>query len=67
MKGINRGKRLRNNASHFAVESEPKEKRQEKKGRDPGIQGTEGGSFGPHRVPLVLSYVTTVHTLNCVL
>jgi len=26
------------------------------------MQGTEGGRFGPHPVPLVLSNVTTVHT-----
>ena len=28
-----------------------KKKAQRKKGLDPGLQGTEGGRFGPHPVP----------------
>ena len=51
----------------FRRRNQPKEKGPEKKGRDPGLQGTEGGRFGPDPVPLVLSNVTTVHTLNRVL
>ena len=48
------GKWLRNNASHFAVEKQPKEKGPEKRGRDPGLQSTEGGRFGHHPVPASL-------------
>ena len=37
----------------FRGRNQPKEKGPEKKGieRDPGLQGTEGGRFGPHHVP----------------
>ena len=35
----------------FRGRNQPKEKGPEKKGRDPGLQGTEGGRFGPHPVP----------------
>ena len=42
---------MRNNASHLGVENEANGKCREKKGQDPGMQGTEGGRFGPHPVP----------------
>ena len=35
----------------FRGRKSAKEKGPEKKGRDPGLQGTEGGSFGSHPLP----------------
>ena len=51
----------------FAVESELKEKRQEKRGGVKEYKVRRAGALDPTVFLLVLSYVTTVHTLNCVL